>query len=85
MIPNLFISGAAKSGTTYIYDFLNIQKNVHMSPIKEPQFFSLLLTENFSKKNYLSNKGKKYLFSFFEDDIKKVESLISRDLSIWSH
>lgn len=49
------------------------------------KIMSLLLTENFSKKNYLSNKEKKYLFTFFEDDIKKVESLISRDLSIWSH
>jgi len=39
-IPNLFIVGAAKAGTTTIYDYLNLHPEVYMSPIKEPHFFS---------------------------------------------
>ena len=38
--PNLFIVGAPKSGTTSIYNFLKLNSDVYMCPIKEPHFFS---------------------------------------------
>jgi hypothetical protein len=38
--PNFFIVGAAKSGTTSLYHFLDEHPDVYMSPIKEPHFFS---------------------------------------------
>lgn len=38
--PNFFIVGAEKSGTTSLYDLLNIHKDIFMSPIKEPNHFS---------------------------------------------
>lgn len=38
--PNFFIVGAAKAGTTTVYDYLNLHPEVYMSPIKEPHFFS---------------------------------------------
>jgi len=38
--PNLFIVGAAKAGTTSLYNYLDMHKDVYMSPIKEPHFFS---------------------------------------------
>jgi hypothetical protein len=37
---NFFLVGAAKSGTTSVYDFLNHHSEAFMSPIKEPNFFS---------------------------------------------
>ena len=38
--PNLFIVGAAKSGTTTLFEYLKGHEQVFMSPIKEPHFFS---------------------------------------------
>jgi hypothetical protein len=39
-LPNLFIIGAPRSGTTSIHEFLASHRDVFMSPVKEPQFFS---------------------------------------------
>ncbi len=40
MWPNLFLVGAAKAGTTSVYDQLDRHPSIYMSPIKEPHFFS---------------------------------------------
>ena len=40
-IPNFLIIGAAKAGTTSLYDYLNQHPQIYMSPIKEPRFFAL--------------------------------------------
>jgi hypothetical protein len=40
MWPNLFLVGAAKAGTTSVYDELARSPAVYMSPMKEPHFFS---------------------------------------------
>lgn len=40
-LPNFFIIGAAKSGTTALYDYLNQHPQIYMSPFKEPKFFAL--------------------------------------------
>jgi hypothetical protein len=40
MIPNFFIVGAAKSGTTALYHYLRQHPAIYMSPIKEPCFFA---------------------------------------------
>lgn len=40
-MPNFFIIGAAKSGTTSLYHYLNQHPQVYMSPVKEPRFFGL--------------------------------------------
>lgn len=37
--PNLFVVGAAKSGTTALYDYLDAHPDIFMSALKEPQFF----------------------------------------------
>lgn len=39
-LPNFFIIGAAKSGTSSLYMYLNQHPEIYMSPIKEPHFFS---------------------------------------------
>lgn len=40
-LPNFLIIGAAKSGTTAIYEYLKLHPEVFMSKMKEPNFFSL--------------------------------------------
>ena len=40
MTPNLFIPGAAKSGTSSLHDYLNQHPSVFMSSVKEPHYFS---------------------------------------------
>lgn len=41
MLPNFFILGAAKSGTTTLCSLLAQHPDVYMSPVKEPRFFAL--------------------------------------------
>lgn len=40
MLPNFFIVGAPKAGTTSLYYYLKEHPEVYMSPEKEPNFFS---------------------------------------------
>ncbi len=40
MLPNCFVIGAPRSGTTSLYEYLNAHPDVYMSPLKEPDFFS---------------------------------------------
>ena len=39
-MPNTFVIGAAKSGTTSLYDYLRQHPDVFMSPVKEPRYFA---------------------------------------------
>lgn len=38
--PNVFLVGAPKAGTTSIYAYLYEMPGIHMSPVKEPNYFS---------------------------------------------
>lgn len=40
MLPNFFVIGAPRSGTTSLYEYLNSHPEVYMSPVKEPDFFA---------------------------------------------
>jgi hypothetical protein len=49
-LPNFFIVGAPKAGTTSLYAYLDQHPQVYMSPLKEPSYFaSELRAENFSE------------------------------------
>jgi hypothetical protein len=39
-LPNFLVIGAARSGTTSLYNYLQQHPEIYMSPIKEPQFFA---------------------------------------------
>lgn len=39
-IPNFFVVGAAKAGTTSLYHYLKQHPNIYLSPIKETHYFS---------------------------------------------
>ena len=78
---NLFIIGAAKCGTTSLYNMLNQNENVLMSTVKEPHFFSNDLTKNLSpeykkkfpfvdKNNIPINRHKSYIDSI--SDYKRL-------------
>lgn len=47
-VPNLFILGAAKSGTSSLHDILGQHPDIHASAVKEPTFFcdSFQITTN---------------------------------------
>jgi hypothetical protein len=50
-LPNFFIAGAPKTGTTSLYHWLSTHPEVYMSPVKEPSYFSFeTRPENFSSK-----------------------------------
>ena len=38
-LPTFLIIGAAKSGTTSLYDYLKQHPEIFMSPLKEPRVF----------------------------------------------
>ena len=40
IVPNFFIAGAPKSGTTSLYHYLDQHPQIYMSPIKEPHYFA---------------------------------------------
>lgn len=40
ILPNFFIAGAPKSGTTSLYHYLDQHPEIYMSPIKEPHYFA---------------------------------------------
>src|SRR6202012_2675308 len=48
-LPNFFLAGAPKAGTTALYHYLAQHPDIYMSPVKEPNFFAEELRfENFS-------------------------------------
>ena len=38
-LPNFFIVGAPKAGTTSLYDYFRAHPEIYMSPVKGPRFF----------------------------------------------
>lgn len=63
-IPNLFIVGAPKAGTTSLYEYLKKSPEVFMSPIKEPQFFSSSVLP--SNRFWKPIRNKKQYFALFD-------------------
>ena len=43
-MPNFFIIGAQKAGTTSLYHYLDQHPQIYMSPVKEPFFFNYEIT-----------------------------------------
>ncbi len=55
MIPNFFIAGTPKAGTTSLFQYLNEHPQVFMCSVKEPNFFSY---DEIDQQNlYYSEKG----------------------------
>ncbi len=69
--PNFFIVGAAKAGTTSLYNYLREIPEVYMSPEKEPGYFSRGASEDFLVPLILDKK--KYLKLF--KDVKNEKAI----------
>ena len=67
-LPNFMCIGAAKSGTTTLYDILRQHPDIFLPSFKEPHFFDI--TENYNKgldwyrKNYYSKTNKQTIGDF---------------------
>jgi Sulfotransferase family len=52
VLPNFFIAGAPKAGTTSLYHFLDQHPQIYMSPVKEANYFaSEIRLENFAEEH----------------------------------
>jgi hypothetical protein len=77
--PNLFIVGAARSGTSSLHEYLNRVEGIHMCSVKEPNFFIEEVGPNYRDLLALVNEEEKYLSLFQprEDDSVMGESSVS--------
>jgi len=60
--PNFFIVGAAKAGTTSLYEYLRHTRGVYMSPEKEPGYFRTTIPDR--RKTNKINEKSQYLKLF---------------------
>lgn len=67
-LPNFFIIGAPKSGTTALSEYLRTHPNIFFSPIKEPEFFST----DISKRLPLDRQSYLALFSAVNPAVHKA-------------
>ncbi len=65
-LPNFLIVGAAKAGTTSIYQYLKQHPEVYMSSIKEPKYFSSLCLDLPLKGSGDRGIGQEYGLSWYE-------------------
>ena len=55
-LPNLFIPGAAKSGTTTLHELLNLHPDISMSKLKEPVFWNNKKFEKYEQVDWINYK-----------------------------
>lgn len=65
-LPNFLIVGAAKSGTTSLSYYLRQHKQIYISPVKEPKFFTSEFL-NFPLRGIGDNAVEKHIIKNFED------------------
>jgi hypothetical protein len=80
MYPNLFIIGAAKSGTSALHYYLGLHPDIHMSAPKEPHYFSRR-AEGAPSHKQLTPRQYERLF----DSAKPVRGESSVSYSFWPY
>lgn len=71
MLPNLLIIGAAKAGTTTIYEQLKHHPEIFMSPVKEPNYF-VIKRKGFSFKANTVARSYQNSFTYNLNDYTKL-------------
>jgi len=66
--PNFFIVGTAKAGTTSLYEYLKGVPGIYMSPVKEPNYFSVITTPSNHELSPYKDKTK------YQDLFSKVKN-----------
>ena len=81
-IPDLFIVGAPKSGTTSVYEWLKGHPDVYMTPVKEPCFYSRDLAADRSGNFLRYDADRERYLALFADagDAKRVGEASTRYL-----
>ena len=70
---NLFIVGAAKAGTTALFETLNKSENISGLKIKEPNYFADIKTDSYSKLFFKKiNKEEEYEKLIIDDNAKYI-------------
>jgi len=76
--PNFFIVGAPRCGTTSLYEYLRRTKKVYMSPVKEPNYFSIeTIPDNFQFKPIRDKKKYLGLFAKVKNEKAVGESTVT--------
>lgn len=70
--PDFFIVGAAKAGTTALYSFLSQHAQVYMSPIKEPNYFSLDINPEHLRPQVKKRLEAENLEQYFKEGMKRI-------------
>lgn len=73
---NLFIVGAAKAGTTSVYNYLKQHKDVYVSPIKEPNYFGSDINWHNFRKDFKINTKVDFEEYFSENDLDEKHNAI---------
>lgn len=66
-IPDFFIIGAAKSGTTSLYEYLKGHPEIYMSPRKAPRYFAPDLATDGVAKNLRYGEDRDRYLALFAD------------------
>lgn len=74
-LPNFFVVGAAKAGTTSLYYYLKQHPEIYMSPIKEPHFFSKDINVNLFRKDYRKSVSIDTKSYFSKPKLKELHSV----------
>lgn len=61
-LPNFFLIGTAKAGTTSLYSYLEQHPEIYMSPVKEPRFFTPEIYSTYN--NAVRSGGRKVPLTF---------------------
>jgi hypothetical protein len=81
MKVNLFIIGAAKSGSTSLYQYLNQHPDIYFSPIKETNYFAKEININDLSPNYKKNNLIDLKAYFSQDEMKDIPLAIIQSKS----
>jgi hypothetical protein len=73
-LPNLFVVGAMKAGTTSLYQYLRSHSDIYMSSIKEPNYFT---DASYQRKNCLSRAELKTFLEGSMETILHQETITS--------
>ena len=68
--PNFFIVGAPKAGTTSLYEYLKNIPGIYMSPVKEPNYFSIKAMPD--KKPFRPIRNKEKYLDLFKNATNEV-------------
>jgi Sulfotransferase family len=72
VLPNFLIIGAAKSGTTTLYECLQAHPQIYMSPLKEPKYFS------YDAQRYKKVGRQKIIHNFPVTDLAAYQALFTQ-------